>query len=150
VSKKSEEVDEKTKRDEFLVEIGERVRRLRDAIGMTQRELGDAAGGISAAYIYMVENGRQNLSLAVFKRIAVGLGVPAEELLGAAEPGAAPTERSVTQLLRSVERLSDVMIARREQDAELVKEMERLWRAYEKLNEHFGEKSTKGNKGSSH
>ena len=36
MSKKSKEVDEKAKRDEFLVEIGERVRRARDAATLTQ------------------------------------------------------------------------------------------------------------------
>jgi transcriptional regulator with XRE-family HTH domain len=140
VSKKSEGVDEKSKRDEFLVEIGERVRRARDAADLTQRELGEAAGGISPAYIYLVENGRQNITL----RIAEALGVTIEALLAGAESGIAPTEQSLRHWTRTVGTLIEEVNERRRQDVGLLKELERLSIAHDKVIELLTERKATG------
>ena len=144
MSKKSEGVDEKSKRDEFLVEIGERVRRARDAADLTQRELGEAAGGISPAYIYLVENGRQNITLTVFKRIAEALGVTIEALLAGAEFGIAPTEQSLRHWTRTVGTLIEEVHERRRQDVGLLKELERLSIAHDKVIELLAERKAAG------
>lgn len=144
MSKKSKEVDEKAKRDEFLVEIGERVRRARDAATLTQRELGEAAGGISPAYIYLVESGRQNITLTVIKRIAEALGVTIEALLAGAESGIAPTEQSLLHWTRTVGTLIEEVAERRRQDGDLLRELERLSAAHQKVIELLTEREAAG------
>ena len=57
------------------------IRRLRDAKGITQRELA-AKVGVKGAYIAQLETGaRKNPSLDVLKKIAKALGVPVAQLL---------------------------------------------------------------------
>jgi len=158
VSKKSEGVDEKAKRDEFLVEIGERVKRARSTAELSQRDLGDIAG-VSAAYIYLIESGRQNLTMTVFKRIAEALKVPMDVLVASPEALAAPTEQSLGRLTRVIETLIEafdarrkqdeelqqrIIAARREQDIELLKEMGRIREAYQKLVDVVAQSKGKG------
>jgi transcriptional regulator with XRE-family HTH domain len=57
------------------------IRRLRDAKGISQRDLA-AKVGVRGAYIAQLETGaRKNPSRDVLKRIAKALGVPVTELL---------------------------------------------------------------------
>lgn len=135
VKRKQEEDtgDEKLGSDPFLVEIGRRIKKLRTDAGMTQTELGDAAGRVSPAYIYLVERGRQNMTLSVFRRIAESLKVPIEDLLSEADLQAAPTDRSLRKLLYSVEKLKEVVAARSEQEAMIVLEMEKIREAHDSI-----------------
>src|SRR5437870_11221082 len=58
--------------------IGERLRRLRIARGMSQREL--SAPGVSYAYISRIEAGTRQPSVKALRRLAAKLGVSAEYL----------------------------------------------------------------------
>lgn len=60
--------------------VGTRVRELRLKSGLNQPELA-AAAGVSAQYLWRIEDGRQNLSLRTMSRLAIALGVPMSALL---------------------------------------------------------------------
>ena len=67
--------------------VGERVRALRAARGLTQLRLAGRAG-ISRPSLANIEAGRQNLGVRALCALAEALGVPVEELLTAPdEPG---------------------------------------------------------------
>lgn len=128
----NEKTDEKLGSDPFLVEIGRRIKKLRVDAGMTQEHLGNVSG-VSSAYIYLAERGRQNMTLSVFRRIAAGLKAPIEDLLSDAELHAAPTDRSIHQLVHVVDKLNEFMNTRNEQDKALTKEVEKVAASHEQL-----------------
>jgi methanogenic corrinoid protein MtbC1/DNA-binding XRE family transcriptional regulator len=66
--------------EQYLKEIGQRIRELRTGSGHTQAQLAESAG-LNRAYIVSVEHGKQNISMAVVIKIANALGVPTERLL---------------------------------------------------------------------
>jgi methanogenic corrinoid protein MtbC1/DNA-binding XRE family transcriptional regulator len=66
--------------EQYLREIGLRIRQLRTRAGQTQAQLAEAAN-LNRAYIVSVEHGKQNISMGVVIRIANALGVTAEQLL---------------------------------------------------------------------
>jgi len=70
----------KTDLQQYLREIGLRIRELRTRTGHTQAQLAQIAG-LNRAYIVSVEHGKQNISMGVIIKIANALGVAAEHLL---------------------------------------------------------------------
>ena len=61
--------------------LGRVIQQLREAQGMTQRDLAGKAG-VTQAYVAQLEGGtKKNPSLEILKRIAKALGVPVTELL---------------------------------------------------------------------
>ena len=58
--------------------IGERLRRIREERGLTQRDL--IAPGVSAQYISKIERGQRNASVKALRRIAPKLGITAQFL----------------------------------------------------------------------
>ena len=60
--------------------VGENVRRAREAIGVSQEELGDRAG-IDRTYVSAVERGVRNPTVKVLARLAEALAVPTAALL---------------------------------------------------------------------
>jgi transcriptional regulator with XRE-family HTH domain len=70
----------KTDLQQYLREIGLRIRELRTRTGHTQAQLAQIAG-LNRAYIVSVERGKQNISMGVIIKIANALGVAAEHLL---------------------------------------------------------------------
>jgi transcriptional regulator with XRE-family HTH domain len=66
--------------EQYLKEIGQRIRELRTGAGHTQAQLAESAG-LNRAYIVSVEHGKQNMSVGVIIKIANALGVPTERLL---------------------------------------------------------------------
>ncbi|WP_237152081.1 helix-turn-helix domain-containing protein [Oryzibacter oryziterrae] len=67
--------------------VGENVRRAREAIGLSQEELGDKAG-IDRTYVSGVERGVRNPTVKVLARLADALGVPPAQLLARGEGAA--------------------------------------------------------------
>ena len=65
---------------QYLAAIGQRIRELRTRTGHTQAQLAESAD-LNRAYIVLVEQGKQNISMGVVVKIANALGVPAEQLL---------------------------------------------------------------------
>jgi methanogenic corrinoid protein MtbC1/DNA-binding XRE family transcriptional regulator len=66
--------------EQYLKEIGQRIRELRIGAGHTQAQLA-ASAGLNRAYIVSVESGKQNMSVGVIIKIANALAVPTERLL---------------------------------------------------------------------
>ena len=61
--------------DDILQGIGRNIQDIRKSRGMNQGQLADAAG-VDRAYISLVENGKQNLTLAALVRLSEALSVP--------------------------------------------------------------------------
>ena len=74
-----------------LRHLGERVRKRRDALGLTQRELAERAE-LSLRFLAQLEAGQGNISLLRFAALARALGVTAATLLAEAEEGAGADE----------------------------------------------------------
>lgn len=66
-------------RDLLLSQIGLRVLRRRQELGLTQVELA-ARLGIGQANIYRIENGKQNVTVDTLCKLADALGITAVEL----------------------------------------------------------------------
>lgn len=58
-----------------LVQLGQRIRSLREAAGYSQEGLA-AAAGLSRAYFGRVERGRENLSVLTLEKVASVLQLP--------------------------------------------------------------------------
>ncbi len=67
--------------DEFYVEIGRRIRRLRKRQRWTQAELAERAD-ISTSFLGHIERGSRKLSVETLNRIALALNCSADALLG--------------------------------------------------------------------
>lgn len=61
--------------------VGDNVRRLRKARGLTQEQMADLAGSLSLRYLQTIELGRANCSLHSLVRVAKALQVDPKELL---------------------------------------------------------------------
>jgi XRE family transcriptional regulator, regulator of sulfur utilization len=66
--------------------LGERIRALREGMGLSLRELGDRSG-VSAPMLSQVERGETSPTLAVAERIAAGLDLSLSQLLRLDEDG---------------------------------------------------------------
>lgn len=64
----------------FLVELGQRVRRLRGVRGMSRKSLAQVSG-ISERYLAQLESGTGNLSIVLLRRVADAIGSPVGELV---------------------------------------------------------------------
>ncbi len=69
---------------DFLVELGQRVRRMRGLRGMSRRVLAETSG-VSERYIAQLETGHGNLSVTLLRHIAAAIGTPLEDLVAEAE-----------------------------------------------------------------
>ena len=70
------------KRSRFAQEFGGKVRALREAKGMSQEALADAAG-LHRTHISLVERGQRSARLETIARLAVALGVQPARLMPA-------------------------------------------------------------------
>jgi XRE family transcriptional regulator, aerobic/anaerobic benzoate catabolism transcriptional regulator len=64
----------------FLVELGQRVRRMRAMRGMSRKTL-TKASGVSERYIAQLESGLGNASITLLRRVADAIGRPVEDLV---------------------------------------------------------------------
>jgi transcriptional regulator with XRE-family HTH domain len=80
--------------------VAENLRVRRKARGMSLDDLARTSG-VSRAGLSQIETCKSNPTVGVLWRIAVGLGVPFAELIGAPRSGAAVLRREDAQLLRS-------------------------------------------------
>lgn len=61
------------------IELGTRVRQLREGAGLSAREFALMIGR-SKAYVIQLENGHRNISLDTIERIAAGFGISIADL----------------------------------------------------------------------
>jgi transcriptional regulator with XRE-family HTH domain len=78
--------------DQFVVDIGDRIRRARIAADVTQAGLAKAVG-LSRPSIANAETGNQNLTVAGLRAIALHLGVTVAALIGEQELALPPRVR---------------------------------------------------------
>lgn len=69
----------------LLNQVGEEVRRRRERLGLTQKELA-ARAGLSLRFLAQLEHGAGNISLARFADVAAALGASPAELLAVERP----------------------------------------------------------------
>jgi XRE family transcriptional regulator, aerobic/anaerobic benzoate catabolism transcriptional regulator len=67
--------------EEFLAELGQRVRRIRALRGMSRKTLAGASD-ISERYIAQLEGGMGNLSVLLLRRVAKAAGITLDDLIG--------------------------------------------------------------------
>jgi XRE family transcriptional regulator, aerobic/anaerobic benzoate catabolism transcriptional regulator len=67
--------------EEFLTELGQRVRRIRALRGMSRKVLAEASE-ISERYIAQLESGLGNVSVLLLRRVAKAMGVTLDDLIG--------------------------------------------------------------------
>jgi transcriptional regulator with XRE-family HTH domain len=65
---------------QLLAQFGERLRLLRDQVGLSQAELAHSAG-LHPTYVSSVERGQRNVSLINIVTLAHALGLPPGELM---------------------------------------------------------------------
>lgn len=66
--------------NQFIAQVGERVRRARKLRGISRRILSERSG-ISQRYLAQLELGSGNISIALLLKVAVGLGEPVENFI---------------------------------------------------------------------
>jgi XRE family aerobic/anaerobic benzoate catabolism transcriptional regulator len=85
-------------KDDYLAQLGERVREERARRGMTRKILARDTG-LSERYLAQLEAGRGNISIALLQRVASALNQPLTRLVG--DASGEPAElRQIVDLLR--------------------------------------------------
>lgn len=69
---------------EIKIKIGKRIKKIREAANMSQKDLAYNAD-IDRSYIASVENGQRNISIVNIEKIALALGVTLKQLFDDAE-----------------------------------------------------------------
>jgi transcriptional regulator with XRE-family HTH domain len=82
--------------------VAENLRQRRKARGMSLDDL-SRASGVSRAALSQIETLKTNPTIGLLWKIAVGLGVPFAELMGAPAGGASVLRRGEAQILRSMD-----------------------------------------------
>lgn len=104
-------------RDPYLTQLGERIRSLRAARGMSRKDLARGAG-VSERYLANLETGTGNASVLLLRQVAGALDVPLPVVLaevdGQAESGAATGQRATefSQLVQWLAQLPAADLAR--------------------------------------
>ena len=76
----------------YLDRVGAQVRLLREAAGLTRRQLASKSG-VSERFLAQLELGEGNISLVRFAEVAQALDTSPASLLAAVEQGANPRDR---------------------------------------------------------
>jgi len=80
----------------YLAQLGERVRGLRNARGMTRKALA-AASGVSERYLAQLEAGQGNISVLLLRKVAQAMQITVDQLVRE-NAGAPPARRRVALL----------------------------------------------------
>lgn len=83
--------------------IGQRIRKVRKARGLSQEELAEKVG-ISTTHMSHIETGNTKLSLAVFVELASSLGVRTDDLLSDNSPNT--RSASIDAIIRTLDSCS--------------------------------------------
>lgn len=92
---------EDTSTDALRVAVGKRVQDLREAKRIEPKDFAKAAG-LTLSYLWRLEGGQQNVTLATIARVALALGEPMTALLDGIEP-----DPAIVQTKRPYRRKAD-------------------------------------------
>ena len=67
--------------NEFLKIIGERIRKSRKQVGISQEQLADLAS-LDRTYIGGIERGERNITILNLKKVADAIGIPLKDIVG--------------------------------------------------------------------
>ena len=81
--------------------IGQRIRKVRKAQGLSQEQLAERVG-ISVTHMSHIETGNTKLSLAVFVRLARSLDIQTDDLLQDLKSGKTVAENTIMDVLETV------------------------------------------------
>src|SRR5579862_9024189 len=89
--------DETDPEEDFLQQLGQRVRNMRALRGMSRKVLARVSG-ISERYIAQLESGKGNVSIVLLRRVSNAMGAHLEDLIPSGEPS--PDWSVIRDLLR--------------------------------------------------
>jgi transcriptional regulator with XRE-family HTH domain len=95
----------KTEKDPFAIEVGLRIKKIRDGMGLSQRGLAERLG-LSSAALAQYEIGARSPSNEVLLHIARGLGTSVDYLLGATDQPQISIDKEVVEAFESFGKLS--------------------------------------------
>lgn len=98
-------------RDPYLTQLGERIRSLRAARGMSRKDLARGAG-VSERYLANLETGTGNASVLLLRQVAAALNVPLPVVLAEADGGNGARAAEFGQLLQWLAQLPPADLAR--------------------------------------
>ena len=78
-------------KDPLLATVGKRIQDLRESKRIEPKDFAKAAG-FSLSYLWRLEGGQQNITLATISRLAIALGEPMSALLEGIDPDPATLE----------------------------------------------------------
>ncbi|MGB2984325.1 MAG: helix-turn-helix transcriptional regulator [Phycisphaerae bacterium] len=90
-----------------MLELGKAIRIVRDAKGIRLAALAERSG-VSVPFLSLVEHGERQPSLAVLRKIADGLGIPAEVLIMLSQPTGGhlqSNDRTTQSLVTAIQKL---------------------------------------------
>lgn len=126
MTKKRERIDEEgpkpVGKNPMLVALGWRIKDLRTAAGLSQRQFGEAAG-LSQSYVYLLEGGGPNISVTVLESIARALGVSIGDLFEEKAAARSAADPILAKVASELMRLGDALDARSNRDAEIVRKI---------------------------
>lgn len=96
-----------TEERDFFIEMGERIATLRKAHAVTQVQLAEALG-VSQQTVQAYEVGRRRIPVSALPVVARLLSVPMDELFGTTGQAARSKRGPMSQLERSIERISEL------------------------------------------
>lgn len=105
-------------RDELLLAFGKKVREARQKAGLTQAELGTAAG-LAQSYVFEIETMGANVTLKALAKLASSLRVSLKDLVPENEFETL-TPASIASLIAALDRVAETMAAHRAQESELL------------------------------
>lgn len=94
------------------VQIGERIRASRKALGLTQTELGELAGRIAPGELSRFENGHRTPTLDTLRRLADALGLELRDLLDLDAPLRGPLPPDLRERLERLRQQPAVVLQR--------------------------------------
>jgi transcriptional regulator with XRE-family HTH domain len=107
---------------ELLAALGDKIRQLREAANLSQRDFGDLAE-LTQTYVYQIETGRVNFTVGALGKIASALGVSIAELFSWDDP--APAAIAVLKGLEGeLRKLGESLQIRTKREEEVLKVIE--------------------------
>ena len=115
------EEDDSSEQDVFVRAVGSRIREIRKAQALTQKQLAEKAD-LRQSYVFEIESGGSNLTLKMLDRVARAFQVSPRDLLPS-DQTAALSENDMLPVRGICDRVATLLRARAVEDEALLKEL---------------------------